>query len=218
MDKINQNKSLNIIIAVLVAIFGGLAYFIYTNELREASDYSSNNIYNGANNKENSALSEINWRNITREIAGEARKEFPDIRIEDEFVSIYKESDVTGDNKNEVFVNLGPAGAYTSYVVLVRMQGNKPVFPSFKHKNGKIEPILFLSGASVRNELDVEMIKDKQAVYSSSLFMDNEGKTENCEIGAYKWNSTMGIFEFNKELTHEFENNYCGKGDKIIKI
>lgn len=214
MDKVNKNKSLNIVIAVLVVIFGGLAYFIYTSEPKE----SSNIIYNGVNNKENISLNEINWRNITREIAAEARKKFPDINIEDEFVSIYKESDITGDGKNEAFVNLGPAGAYTSYVILARMERNKPVLPDFKQKNGKIEPILFLFGASVRNELDVEMVKEKQAVYSSSLFMDNEGKAENCEIGAYKWNSGAGIFEFNEDLTSEFENNYCKREDKIIKI
>lgn len=209
----NQRNSVNLIIVLVVIVLGSLAYFIYA--VRPEGNVLEK-LY-GDKVSENNALKEENWEKLIPKITEEAKSRFSDLRIEESFVNIYKKADLNQDGKSEALVTLGPAGAYTSYISLMEIENEKPNFIRFKQKNGEISPILFLSGASVKNELDAVMAPEKNAVYGSSYSVNDFQKVENCEVDAYKWSDKLKIFEFDASLSREFKESYCAEVKKRVE-
>lgn len=209
----NQRNSVNLIIVLVVIVLGSLAYFVYTVRPEEnVLEKLYGDKVNG-----NNVSNEENWEKLIPEIAEEAKSRFSDLKIEESFVNIYKKADLNKNGKDEALVTLGPAGAYTSYISLMEIENDKPNFIRFKQKNGEISPILFLTGASVKNELDAIMAPEKNAVYGSSYSVNDFQKVENCEVDAYKWSDKSKIFEFDENLSKEFKESYCAEVKKRVE-
>lgn len=163
-----------------------------------------------------SSASAVNWQSLISEIREVIGPNFFDVKIE-EFspLAISEEKDITGDGVKEAFIDLGSGGAYTGYLALMKIEDSRPVLAQFRQEDGTISPVLFLEGASVMNGEAVEMLSEKNAIYSGhwSKSIDGEpfGSLTDCDAEAYQWNEQLKVFEFSKILSLEIRPEFCQK-------
>lgn len=153
----------------------------------------------------------VDWENLVPTIQTVIGPTFLGVRV-GERMSIWQTSDITGDGVPEAIVDLGTGGAATDLFTLMRIENNKPVAARFKQKDGKISSLMFTAGAggAGRYGSAVEMLVDKKAIYSASYFAYSD-ESDYCRVEAYQWNSQTKIFEFNKSLSNEIQQDYCSK-------
>lgn len=122
-------------------------------------------------------------------------------------LSIAVENDITGNGISEALLDLGTIGIYTSYLILMRLENDKPVVAQFKQKDGEISHLIFLLGALVMNGETVVMLPDKNVIYaghwSRSISGALYGSLTNCSVEAYQWNSQAKIFDFSPTLSNK---------------
>ncbi len=118
-----------------------------------------------------SCPSPVDWKAMVSAIREVLHKE---AEIHSEFsgienlssLAISKTTDITGDGIPEALVDLGTGGASADETTVMRMEKDKPVLAVFKRRDGKLLPMTFLEGASVMHTGGIELLPEKQAVYS----------------------------------------------------
>ena len=159
-----------------------------------------------------SQTKQISWSNLIPDIRAALGSTFLGSPIEESRpLSVYKEADITGDGVTEALVNLGTGGAYTDYLTLMRIENGKPTTTQFKQQDGKVSPLIFLDGTSVRYGESTIMIPDKNAMYQGSWSIDDHGKVNSCTVVAYQWNAQTKTFDFNLILGNEIKPDFCRK-------
>lgn len=124
--------------------------------------------------------------------------------------SIFKEVDVTGDGIKEAMVNLGAGGAYTDWIVLMRMERDKPVLVKFQDANGEVSVLTFNVGASARYSVQFNAVSEKRSVYSIEKEVADDGKSlTSCSLKAFTWNKNTNLFEYNQSLVTELKPELC---------
>lgn len=162
---------------------------------------------------------QVDWQSLIPAIQLELGPEFSDVKVEERgSLSIYQSVDITGDNVSEALVDIGSGGAYTEYLTLMLVKNGQPAVAEFKQEDGKISPLLFLVGASAMNGEDVEMLPEKNAIYSghwSGTVQGNSfGNLTDCGVEAYQWNDSVKIFEFNAGLSEEIRPDFCRRAEQ----
>jgi len=224
MKNQDQKKSTLIGIAavIIVAVIcgGGFLAWKYYSELEEKEGAETLEIETLKDETADlfpEVLTEEDWKSLLQTIETLIGSTFLDVRVGREPMSIWQTDDITGDGIPEAIVYLGEGGAYNSYLILIRIENDKPVIAQFKQKDGKISPLLFLAGGSVMNGEGVMMLSDKNAIYfghwSKAVSGEPYGKLSNCSVEAYKWNLQTKMFDFNQSLSNEIRSNYCQKTD-----
>jgi len=161
----------------------------------------------------------VNWESLIPTIRTAVGPTFLGVRVEESGpLNIFQKNDITGDSIPEALVNLGSGGAYTSYLTLMKVENDKPVVAQFKQKDGKISPLMFLSGASVMNGESVVMLPDKNTIYaghwSRAVSGTPFGSLTNCSVEAYQWNSQTKNFGFSLSISNEVRPGFCQKAEQ----
>jgi len=153
---------------------------------------------------------QINWESLILKIRTVLTPTFLGVKVE-EFrpLNIYKESDITGDGVFEALVDLGTGGAYTDNLTLFRMENGNPVVAQFKGQDGKISPLIFINGASVRNGASTDFLPSDNAIYSVIWTTDDSGKINNCETMAYQWNYQEKTFNYSSAISDKVKADFC---------
>lgn len=214
----NQKGFVNIALVVLVIVLAGaLGYVTLLKKPVPVEQSQSNNSQNTEPTTppeiKNSPATVriIDWNSLIPSMRTVLKQAFPNEGIEDmHSIGVYKKVDITSDGISEALVNLGTGGATTGFLTLMRIENNKPVVALFKQKDGKVSHLIFSagSGGSGRYGSTVEMLENKNAVYSAGYSKYGES-TDSCLVEAYKWNSQTKIFEYNANLSNEIQQTYC---------
>jgi hypothetical protein len=126
-------------------------------------------------------------------------------------------ADVTGDGIPEALVDYCHMGAYTSDVVLMRLEHGSPVLARFRDIKGKNVSPAFLRGASVRNGENSVLDIGNHAVYALHWHTNNSGALENCTVDAYVWNPRLGTFDQANRVAKEIVRRECPRTRKALE-
>lgn len=204
------------VLKAVLYVLGGviLAFLIFTYS--GVSENKTEDLDNGL--ATTTALISIKrgvWDDVSiPKIREEIGKNFMEITTEQsEKFSIYKKADITGDKIDEALVALGSGGAYTEYFALMQSDNNgNPKLARFRIKDGSTDDVLFLEGTSVSHGMSVELAPSKNAIYAESWNIDPiNPDTISCEIEAYVWNKSSGLFEYNSTVGKNATDSYCSK-------
>jgi len=116
---------------------------------------------------------------------------------------------VNGDALSVALVDFCTGGAYTDWVVAMRMDHGKPVTAKFRDANGKTVENGFASGASAMHRVDVKLVAAKKGIYNVFVENDSEGKPAQCGAKAYVWNAKSQTFDLNLRLSKTAGAEYC---------
>ncbi len=124
-------------------------------------------------------------------------------------VEIVDASDLTDSRLSYALVDFCPGGAYTDWIVAMRLERGQPVLARFRKANGEVLDPEFAQGASVMHSADVTLVPEKKAVYE--VFSDNDGAGHlaKCGAKAYVWNANSKTFDWNAQLTKQATRSYC---------
>ncbi len=117
-------------------------------------------------------------------------------------ISPEKETDITGDGKPELLVDMGYGGAASDMVSIVKIDNNVASVAKIKDSSGKVSNFSFLSGAGGggRYGSGVEMQSSTNSIKTTEYFVYGEAG-DNCEANVFSWNTATKIFEYNKTLS-----------------
>lgn len=124
-------------------------------------------------------------------------------------VHVRETVDLTGDGKEEALVSFGVGGAYTEWLLLVRLENNEPVLAKYRRQDRSEAIAEFARGASVKNGITVEFHEGHHAVSSLEYSVSDELEIRTCGGKTYRWNETTELFEFDADLTAEIAAAYC---------
>lgn len=102
-----------------------------------------------------------------------------------------------------------PGGAYTDWIVAMRLEANQPVLAHFRTENGKTGDIGFAEGASVMHGMDAKLVPEQKAIYGIEWDNDETMRLKRCVVKAYVWNDTAKTFDLNSTLTRRAKVSYC---------
>lgn len=114
------------------------------------------------------------------------------------------------DGTSIALVDWCHGGAYTDWIVAMRLEGDEPEVSRFIKPNGVVEDVGFLQGASVMHGADVKLAPEKNAIYQIQWDSDQELHLS-CGCGAYVWNRKMRAFMLNAQLSKQVTRTYCQK-------
>jgi len=155
-------------------------------------------------------ITAADWEHLLPSIRSVLKGEFPNERVEElSEISIERTVDVTGDGIPAALVHIGPAGAYTAELTVMRLEDSKPVTAIFRQKEGKTGALIFLEGSSVRHGEAVTMRPKEHVVFSGHWSTDDSGKVDHCTGEAYKWSPQAKIFNFSRRLTSKIIREWC---------
>jgi hypothetical protein len=116
---------------------------------------------------------------------------------------------MTDDDPSVALVDFCDGGAYTDWIVVMRMEHGQPVIARFRNRIGKSIPNGFASGASVMHSVDVKLIPARKAIYERFADNDSEGKLARCGVKTYVWNPRTRTFDEDKRLSRVASDDYC---------
>jgi hypothetical protein len=154
--------------------------------------------------------SPVDWKAELPAVRLAVRRTFPKEAAQAHYAaSITRTADVTGTGQLVALVDLG-SGGYTSDMTVVRMEGDEPVVARFEGRDGKISPMIFLSGISEGKGEAVEFRPVEHVVYSGHWVM-NGAKLKQCRGEAYEWDASAKSFRFEKKLSKSMTREFCQK-------
>jgi hypothetical protein len=106
-------------------------------------------------------------------------------------------------------VDFCPGGAYTDWIVAMRLEVDQPVLARFRNENGKLADIGFAEGASVMHGVDAKLVPGRSAIYGVEWDNDETMRLKRCAVAAYVWNSREKTFDFNPTLSKRARVSYC---------
>ncbi|MFU2158288.1 hypothetical protein [Caldisericum sp. AR60] len=131
---------------------------------------------------------------------------------------------LTGGTSPEpvAIVDMGTGGAYTEYYTLCKSLNGHLELVNFKDKDGKIAPLFFCDGASIKHEARLQFKADSSSnlvVYQSVIDKDDAGKVTNIEVDAYVWNDKTKMFEYSNELSESIKKDLQKKlASEVISL
>ena len=106
-------------------------------------------------------------------------------------------------------VNFCQGGAYTDWIVAMRLESDQPVFARFRKEDGKPADVGFAEGASVMHGMDAKLVPGKNAIYGIEWDNDEAMRLKRCAVTAYVWNSRDKTFDLNSTLSRRAKVSYC---------
>lgn len=121
-------------------------------------------------------------------------------------VGIKDAADLAGNSV--ALVDFCPGGAYTDWIVAMRLENGQPVPARFRKDNGKPADIGFAEGASVMHGMDAKLVPEKNAIYGIQWDNDESMHLKRCAVTAYVWNAKGKTFDLNPDLSKEAQSSY----------
>jgi hypothetical protein len=115
----------------------------------------------------------------------------------------------SGDALSVALVDFCTGGAYTEYIVAMRMAHGVPVPARFRDAKGMHVENGFARGASAMHSVDVKLAVTNNAVYDVFAENDPEGKPAQCGAKAYVWNVKSQTFDLDLRLSKSAGDEYC---------
>lgn len=106
-------------------------------------------------------------------------------------------------------VDFCAGGAYTDWIVAMRLENGQPVPVRFRKQNGQSADIGFAEGASVMHGMDVKLMPDGNAIYGIEWDNDESMHLKRCAVTAYVWNPKEQTFDLSSNLSKEATASYC---------
>src|SRR3989344_4851045 len=171
--KLNTTLSFFIVIIFLAGIF-----WVFDKKNDEISTSAIETPENqvSENNSEVNEVAELKWlakkdlpakyQQILPQIESvlESSLSYPgDFGFNKEYL-LFSEIDVNGDGEEDLLVDLGVGGAYTTSINIILIKEGKPELAMVRDKDGQEYTFGFLSGASVRNSLGYKIHSDLGAI------------------------------------------------------
>ena len=100
-------------------------------------------------------------------------------------------------------------GAYTEWVVAMRLEAGEPVLARSRQSNGEVRDLGLAQGASAKHGVDVRLVPEKNAIYDIEWDNDDTHPLAQCTVNAYVWDSNSKTFDWNAELTKQATQSYC---------
>lgn len=152
----------------------------------------------------------IDWESLKPQIEAVLNAAAP-CNEQRRWIAIGQVADVTGEGVPEALVEYCHMGAYTSDVMLMRLQDDKPVAARFRDDHGKVIQPEFMEGSSVMHGAGTGLLPDQHAVYSLSWDTSNSGgfDKDKCRTQAYVWNASSQTFDFDTKLSKLVTEEEC---------
>ncbi len=122
-------------------------------------------------------------------------------------------ADLTGDGVPEAVINWCNGGAYTDWLILMRLENGRPVLARSR-ENGKYSSIGIAYGTSAMHSAGYEFHPEQHAIYTFEL--DIGGWTEpsvarepsvakeiTAHVKVYVWNPKTKTFDWNRKLSKQ---------------
>ena len=164
-----------------------------------------------ARQKQDSAGQTIDWKALIPGIESALESELRYCNDQRTWIDVVEAGDVTGGGIPEALVQYCHMGAYTSQAVLMRLERGKPVRARFRGKDGKVVPMEFLQGASVRHGENAKLLPEKHAVYAIHWETDDSGALDTCRVDAFVWVAKSETFDANEALSKEIAQSECDR-------
>jgi hypothetical protein len=157
------------------------------------------------------ALKSVNWSSLIPAIRAVLKRGPTDGDVEAHYpIRIVKEADLTGDGVPEALVYTGDGGAYTDYLVLMRLKDGQPIEARFRDASGKTIDPSFLQGASVMHGVSAVMVPEEKAIYLGAYDMNSDATAfASCGARAYRWNMKSETFDWDSALSEKFTQEFC---------
>lgn len=113
-------------------------------------------------------------------------------------------------SKPVAVVDMGTGGAYVEYYTICLPTNGHLQVANFKDKDGKVAPLFFDEGASIKHEAKLSTFDDGKGnfiLYQSIIDKNDLGKIDNITVEAYKWNEEKKLFEYSEELSENIKND-----------
>ena len=163
-----------------------------------------------AQEKQESTAQTVDWRALTAKSEAALGSEFQACDKNHRWIDIVQTADVTGDGIRDALIEYCHMGAYTSDVVLMRMERGNPVLARFRDKSGKIVPVGFTRGASVMHGETAKLFPEKHAVCAFHWDWDNDAeRLATCTVEAYVWIPKTETFDEDEGLSKEIAQRNC---------
>jgi hypothetical protein len=139
------------------------------------------------------------WEKLMPQIHAVLRKR----HFEEQYaIRIVEVADLIGDGHSEALVYPGSGGAYTDWFVLMQVKRGSPVLAKIKLRDGRItDGGAFTRGSSVMHSENTALLPKEHAIYAEHWSANEEGVYNRCEVEAYRFNPSTGMFEFNRRLS-----------------
>ena len=102
-----------------------------------------------------------------------------------------------------------PGGAYTDWIVAMRLDAHQPVLAHFHNESGKSVDVGFAEGASVMHGMDAKLVSGENAIYGIEWDNDETMQLKRCVINAYVWNGKAKTFDLNPTLSKRATVSHC---------
>jgi hypothetical protein len=113
-------------------------------------------------------------------------------------------------------VDFCPGGAYTDWIVSMRLEADQPVLARFRIDNGKSAEIGFADGASVMHGMDAKLVPERNATYGIEWDNDETMHLKRCAVRAYVWNSGEKTFDLNPTVSTRARVSYCHTLQQVL--
>jgi hypothetical protein len=150
------------------------------------------------------------WNGLQSQIEAElARQKLTCDPSEDWHPYVIDAIDLTGDGVPEAMVNSGNCGAYTSWLVLMRLEAGRPVVARTRGGHGKYVPLGFGSGTSAMHSLSYQLHPEIHAIYDINLDLEfsdlnaSTPTTQTAKVNVYIWNPKTKSFDRDARLSRE---------------
>jgi hypothetical protein len=151
---------------------------------------------------------QADWKTMLPMVQLAVRHEFPKVAAQAHYAaSIAKTVDVA-PGVQVALVDLG-TGGYTEEMTVMRLEGATPVAARFKGRDGKIAPMVFLSGTGEGKGDSVDLVPKGHAVFAAHW--ETKGKKMKCGGEAYQWDKVAKNFGYQRKLTRSMSKEFCMK-------
>jgi hypothetical protein len=148
----------------------------------------------------------------SKELSAMLKKTFPSMTTIGERgePSIAQTIDINGDSIPEALVDLRTGGAYTEYYAICQLENGRLNVANFKDRDALFSQMFFSKGASVQHEVKLSFANDgkgNSVVYQYTIdkSASDPTVTDKITVEAYRWNAATKLYEYDEELSIEFE-------------
>ena len=153
------------------------------------------------------ATDKSKWQNLTPQIEKVLSNEGETCPGQPLRVGIKDAAQLAGNSVALVY--FCPGGAYTDWIVAMRLEGGQPVPVHFHVEDGKAADIGFGEGASVMHGMDAMLSPEQNAIYGIEWDNDETMLLKRCVVKAYVWNARSKTFDLNPALSKHTKASYC---------
>ena len=120
-------------------------------------------------------------------------------------VRVAKAVDLTGDGVPEAAIDWCNGGAYTDWLILMRIEQGRPVLARSR-EHGRYRYIELADGSSAMHSAGYEFHPEQHAVYNIELDIvdwteKGEAKDVTARVSVYVWNPKTKTFDWNRRLS-----------------